>query len=67
MWVTYKEKLKNLSLRLVETQRPIRLLDAVKWDSKVIEELKKSKFKELPKVDAQTYEKIPLGFQPEQK
>lgn len=67
MWVTYKEKLKHLSARLVELQRPIRLLDAVKWDPKVFEDLKKSKYKELPKVDVETYEKNSLGFQPEQK
>ena len=67
MWVTYKEKLKSLSARLVEAQRPIRMLDAVRWEAKIFEDLKKSKYKELPKVDASTYEKIPLGFQPEQK
>ena len=40
MWVTYKEKLKNLATRLVEAQKSIRLLDAIKWDQQIFEEVK---------------------------
>jgi uncharacterized protein (TIGR02421 family) len=67
MWATYKEKLKQISERIVEAQKPIRLLDAVRWDPKVLEDVRKSKFKELPKVDADTYAAIPLGYEPEKK
>ena len=34
MWATYKEKLKQMSERLVEAQKPIRLIEAVRWDQK---------------------------------
>lgn len=67
MWITYKEKLKEFSTRLMEAQKPIRLLDAIRWDSKILEEVKKSKYRELPKVNAETYEKISLGFDPQEK
>ena len=67
MWATYKEKLKLHSERLVEVQKQVRLLEAVKWDAKILEDVRKSKYKELPKVTAETYEKIPLGYDPEKK
>lgn len=64
MWATYKEKLKQFSDRLVEAQRQLRLLEAVRWDPKIIEDVRKSKYRELPKVSAETYEKNPLGYDP---
>lgn len=64
MWATYKEKLKQMSERLVEAQKQIRLIEAVRWDQKVIDEVRKSKFKELPKVN---YDDNPLGYDPDQK
>lgn len=67
MWVTYKEKLKSYSLRLIEAQKPVRLLDAIRWDSKVLEDVKKARYKELPKVTPETYENNPLGFKVEDK
>ncbi len=67
MWSTYKEKLKLYSERFVEAQKQIRLIDAVKWDAKVIEDVRKSKYKELPKVNEATYEAISLGYDPDSK
>jgi uncharacterized protein (TIGR02421 family) len=67
MWATYKEKLKQFAEQLVEAQKQVRLLEAVRWDPKVLEEVRKSRFKELPKVDSATYEKIPLGYDPDVK
>ena len=67
MWATYKERLKQFSERLVEAQKPVRLIDGVKWDTKVIEDVRKSRYKELPKVDVAYYEKLPLAFDPEAK
>lgn len=64
MWATYKEKLKQMSERLVEAQKQIRLIDAVRWDPKVLEDVRKSKFKELPKVN---YDSTPVGYGPDQK
>src|SRR3954468_8842599 len=62
VWTTYKEKVKRLSQRIVDAQKPIRILDAVKWDPSIEQELRKSKFKSIPKVDAEYYQKAELGF-----
>lgn len=67
VWTTYKEKIKRLSQRIVEAQKPIRILDAVKWDPSVETELRKSKFKYMPKVGAEYYQRIPLGFDTSKK
>src|SRR6476469_5545192 len=67
VWTTYKEKLKSLSQRIVDAQRPIRILDAIKWDPSVELELRKSHFKHMPKIGPEHYSRIPLGFEPERK
>ncbi len=67
MWSTYKEKLKLHSERLVEAQKQIRVLDTLKWDPKILEEVRKSKFKELPKVWDNYYENAPFPFDPEKR
>src|SRR5205085_1423714 len=43
-------------------QRPIRILDAIKWDPSFEAELKKSKFKSIPKVGPDYYAGIDIGF-----
>jgi uncharacterized protein (TIGR02421 family) len=65
--LTYKEKLKQFSERLIEAQKQVRLLEAVRWDPKIIEDVRKNKYKELPKVDVSTYDNIPLGYDPDLK
>lgn len=67
VWTTYKEKLKKLSDTLIEAQKPIRILDAIKWPASVEEQFRKSKYKELPKVDRAYYESVPLDFDPRKK
>jgi uncharacterized protein (TIGR02421 family) len=67
MFISYKEKISALSEKLVELQRPIRVLDAVKWDPSIEAEFFRKKGKELPVVDPQYYESIPLGFEPARK
>lgn len=67
MWVSYKEKIKHLSDRVVEAQRPIRVLDAIKWDPSVEEEFFKNKGKKLPRIDAEYYAKTEIGFDPNEK
>jgi hypothetical protein len=62
VWTTYKEKIKRLSMRVVDAQKPIRILDAIKWDASVEHELRKSKFKHMPKVGPEYFAKYPLGF-----
>lgn len=63
----YAEVIRALSDRLVTAQRPIRILDALKWDPEIQQEFFKQHFKELPKVTAAYYEKNPLRFDPAEK
>jgi uncharacterized protein (TIGR02421 family) len=56
-----------LSDRLVEAQRPIRILDAIKWDDDVERAFFEKGCRELPFVNREYYLKRPLPFDPEQK
>jgi uncharacterized protein (TIGR02421 family) len=67
VWTTYKEKVKRLSLRIVDAQRPIRVLEAIKWDPSIEQELRKSHFKQMPKIGPEYYGRFPLSFDPEKK
>ena len=67
VYSTYKEKIKRISQRIVDAQKPIRILDSIKWDPSIELELKKSKFKSIPKVGATYYQNIDLGFDVEKK
>lgn len=67
MWHTYKEKIREISDKIVEAQKPIRILDAIKWDPAVEAEFFAKKARELPRVDRDTYQKVPLGYDPENK
>lgn len=62
----YLERLKALSDRLVALQKPIRILDAVKWPSELEKRFMASGGRELPAVDAQFYQRQKLGFEPDQ-
>lgn len=57
----------EFSKALVEAQRPIQILDAIKWKDNVFEVFKKSKFKELPKTGKDYYKDITLKFDAEAK
>ncbi len=57
----------DLSERIVLAQKPMRILDAIKWDSQIQAQFFKTKCKELPKVNTAYYEKCPLPFEPEVK
>lgn len=63
-WTTYKEKVKLLSKRLIDVQKPIRILNAIKFGNAVIDELVAAKHKQMPKIDAEFYARLPLGFDP---
>jgi len=64
----YHQVIRDLSERIVNAQRPIRILDALKWDNGVEAAFFKNGFKELPKISGPGYyEKNPLKFDPEQK
>ncbi len=64
---TYKEKLKAVSQKLIEAQRPIRILNSIRTNPKWDEELILSKFKSIPNDVKAHYDAIPLGFDPTEK
>jgi uncharacterized protein (TIGR02421 family) len=64
---TYEELIRSLSDRLVEAQRPIRILDAIKWDDDVERAFFAAGSRELPPVSRDYYLSRPLPFDPEQK
>jgi uncharacterized protein (TIGR02421 family) len=63
----YQKTVRDLSDRLVQAQRPIRVLDSVKWDNEVKENFFKNKCQELPAVDKNYYQKHLLPFDPATK
>ncbi|AGP39290.1 flavohemoglobin expression-modulating QEGLA motif protein [Sorangium cellulosum] len=62
-WRSYKEILANLAQRVLEAQRPIRILQALRWEADVEEQFLRAKQRELPRV---TYADD-LGFDPAAK
>ncbi len=67
VWTTYKERVALLSEAIVRAQKPIRILDAVKWGEDVARKLIRTNFTELPVVGPKYYARIPLRFDPELK
>jgi uncharacterized protein (TIGR02421 family) len=63
-WRSYKEKIALLADRIIEAQKPIRILNALKWDAGVWETFRKSRFRDPPKIDAESYARVDLGFDP---
>ena len=63
----YESMVRALSDRLVEAQRPIRILDAIKWDDGVEQAFFAAGCREMPPVTADYYQARPLPFDPEQK
>src|SRR2546421_10505902 len=63
----YETTVRTLSDRLVEAQRPIRILDAIKWDDDVERAFFATGGRELPSVTRDYYLSRPLPFDPEQK
>lgn len=66
-FVTYKEKLKSASQKLIEAQKPIRILNSIRTSPKWDEFLIKNDFKSLPGDVKAHYDGIPLGFDPQEK
>lgn len=64
----YLELVRELSDRIVEAQRPIRILDSIKWDSSVRTAFFDANCKQLPAIDEHYYSrKSPLEFDPASK
>lgn len=59
--------IRALSDRIVAAQKPIQILDAIKWTPSIKQAFFDSKFKALPEIDAGYYQNIPLRFDPEEK
>jgi len=60
----YKNKILDLSLLLNQAQKPIQILDAVKWTEETEAAIIQSNFKQIPKID---YSSRPLKYDPEKK
>src|SRR5437763_2266234 len=63
----YESQIRGLSDRLVEAQRPIRILDAIKWEDDVERAFFAADGKTLPPVSRAYYAARPLPFDPEAK
>ncbi len=64
----YLSTVRELSDRMVEAQRPIRVLDTIKWHPDVRERFFAADCRELPQVDAEYYaRRNPLDFVPADK
>ncbi|HXG13472.1 MAG TPA: flavohemoglobin expression-modulating QEGLA motif protein [Gemmataceae bacterium] len=63
----YESMVRALSDRLVEAQRPIRILDAIKWDDDIERAFFAKGCRELPPVTREYYLSRPLPFDPQQK
>jgi uncharacterized protein (TIGR02421 family) len=60
-------QIRTLSDRLVDAQRPIRILDAIKWDDGIECAFFAKGCKELPAVTSEYYANRPLPFEPRAK
>lgn len=64
----YQQVIYELSERIVAAQKPIRILDASKWDPEIQQQFFKDKCKKLPQIDDEYYQrKNPLQFDPHTK
>ena len=61
----YLERLKQLSTRLVALQKPIRILDAIKWPAGIEQRFREQKGRELPDLDKDFYQRQKLAFDPD--
>jgi|HubBroStandDraft_2_1064218.scaffolds.fasta_scaffold05315_7 uncharacterized protein (TIGR02421 family) len=66
-WQSYKEVVAQLAGRIVDAQRPIRVLQSLRWSDTVEEQFLKSRQRELPRIDAAYYEKVEVGYEPRAK
>ncbi len=64
---SYEGLVRALSERIVEAQRPIRILDAIKWDDDVERAFFEKHARELPAVTKAYYDARPLPFDAESK
>lgn len=66
-FVTYKEKVRGLSKKIVAAQKPIRILNSIRVPEAWEAELIKNKFTDIPKDPKGYYDSVPLGFDATEK
>lgn len=61
----YQQSVRKLSDRLIELQKPIRILDAIKWPSQEQKRFLENDGQAMPDIDLAYYDRISLGFDPD--
>jgi uncharacterized protein (TIGR02421 family) len=64
---TLYKTIREISDRIVTAQRPIRILDALKWGPEIQADFFQNNFQKLPPVTQEFYAANPLRFDPEKK
>ncbi|HHF7345025.1 TPA: flavohemoglobin expression-modulating QEGLA motif protein [Legionella feeleii] len=59
--------IQELSKRLVEAQRNIRILDSIKWDDSIKQDFFRNKAEKLPAIDKAYYDNKPIPFDASEK
>ena len=67
VWRSYKERVASLAQRVVDAQRPIRILNTLVWPPEVAERFFAQRCRELPEVTEAHYQAVALGFDPQDK
>ena len=63
----YREKILELSNQIVEAQKPILILDSIKWPYQVQQDFLAGGGKNLPAIDTNFYNNYQFGFDPSSK
>jgi uncharacterized protein (TIGR02421 family) len=66
-WRSYKERIADIAEQIVEAQRPIRVLQSLRWEPAVEEAFRRSGAREMPRVGPEDYARNELGFDPRAK
>jgi uncharacterized protein (TIGR02421 family) len=66
-WRSYKEMVALLATRIVDAQKPIRVLQSVRWPDQVADRFLKGRARELPELGDSYYQGVELGFDPARK
>ena len=64
---SYRQKIKSLSDQLVAIQRPIMILDAIKWPRELQQQFIDNDGRELPAIDSRYYDQYRFNFDPDAK
>jgi uncharacterized protein (TIGR02421 family) len=67
MRIIWQKKIRALSDRLLQAQRPIRVLPAIKWNEDIERAFFAAKERSLPPITSDYYRSRPLSFDPDSK